>query len=166
MSRVLLAIAVLAALGATASADPGAPATAASPASARAEHAIYVDLLGRAGLWGLGYDFQPRRWFAVGAAASYYSFDGDRFSTIAPYAALYPIARGHHAGFVQLGPSVVRRTTPSPVPEWNGMTTTRLGAELCAGYEYRNGLLVRAYAMASQGDHLVPWLGISLGWTL
>src|SRR5262245_61012500 len=165
MSRVLLAIAVLAT---AATADPGAPATTtgSETGALAARHAIYVDLLGRAGLWGVGYDFQPRRWLALGAAASYYSFDGDRFSTIAPYAALYPIARGHHAGFVQLGPNLVRRTTPSPVPEWDGMTTTRLGVELCAGYEYRSGLLVRAYAMASQGDHLVPWLGISLGWTL
>jgi len=60
----------------------------------------------------------------------------------------------------------VRRTTPSPVPEWDGMSTTRLGAELCAGYEYRRSVLFRAYAMASQGDHLVPWLGVSLGLTL
>jgi hypothetical protein len=169
MSRVLLAIAMLAAM---ASADPAAPAAgdAGEPAarSARLErrHAIYVDLLGRAGLWGLGYDFRPRRWLAIGAAASYYSLDGDRFTTLAPYAALYPLVRGPHAAFVQLGPDLVRRTTPSPVPEWNGMTTTRIGAELCAGYEYRRGVLVRAYAMASQGDHLVPWLGISLGWTL
>jgi hypothetical protein len=166
MSRVLLAIAMLAAM---ASADPAPPATTdAGEPAARLErrHAIYVDLLGRAGLWGIGYDFRPRRWLAIGAAASYYSLDGDRFTTLAPYAALYSLVRGPHAAFVQLGPDLVRRRTPSPVPEWDGMTTTRLGAELCAGYEYRRGVLVRAYAMASQGDHLVPWLGISLGWTL
>ena len=33
-------------------------------------------------------------------------------------------------------------------------------------YEYRNRILFRAYAMASKADHLVPWLGVSLGWTL
>lgn len=153
MSRVLLAIALLAT---PAFADPEAPA----------DHAIYVDVLGKAGLWGVGYDWQPRRRWAIGAAASYYSFDGDRVTTLAPYLAGYPIARGRHRGFVQLGPSLVRRTTPSPVPDWDGMTTTRVGAALCAGYEYRNGVLVRVYAMASQGEHLVPWLGASLGWTL
>ena len=169
MSRVLPAIAALA-LATAASADPapprdtGAPAT--EPSSNAGSLAIYIDLLGRAGLWGVGYDYRPRRWLAVGAAASYYAFDGDRFTTVAPYASLYPIVRGPHAAFVQLGPSLVRRTTPSPVPEWNGMTTTQIGAELCAGYEYRRGVLLRAYAMASQGDHLVPWLGLSLGWTL
>ncbi|HEY0991433.1 MAG TPA: hypothetical protein VGD80_30475 [Kofleriaceae bacterium] len=166
MSRVFLA---LAALVATVSAEP-APRepsdTGDAPARHPRRHAIYVELLGRAGLWGIGYDFQPRRWLAIGAAASYYALDGDRFSTIAPYAALYPVSHGGHAAFVQLGPSLVRRTTPSPVPEWDGMSTTRLGAELCAGYEYRRSVLFRAYAMASQGDHLVPWLGVSLGWTL
>jgi hypothetical protein len=173
MSRVFFATAAIVALATVASADPapapaprdtGPPAT--QPSSAADAHAIYIDLLGRAGLWGVGYDYRPRRWLAVGAAASYYVFDGDRFTTVAPYAALYPLVRGPHAAFVQLGPSFVRRTTPSPVPEWNGMTTTQIGAELCAGYEYRRGLLLRAYAMASQGDHLVPWLGLSIGWTL
>lgn len=162
MPRVLLAIALLAI---RASADPAPANDGPSATPAEARHAIYVDLLGRGGLWGVGYDYRPRRWFAIGAAASYYSFDGDRFTTLAPYAALYPLAGRHHAAFVQLGPSAVRRTTPSPVPEWNGMTTTRIGAALCAGYEYRRGVLFRAYAMASQGDHLVPWLGLSVGWT-
>jgi hypothetical protein len=169
MSRVLLAIAALA-LATSVSADPAPPrdtgAPAVQPSSDPGAHAIYIDLLGRAGLWGVGYDYRPRRWLAVGAAASYYAFDGDRFTTVAPYASLYPLVRGPHAAFVQLGPSFVRRTTPSPVPEWDGMTTTQIGAALCAGYEYRRGVLLRAYAMASQGDHLVPWLGVSIGWTL
>jgi hypothetical protein len=145
--------------------DPGAGALhATAPDGAR--HAIYFDVLGKAGLWGAGYDWQFLHHFAIGAAASYYSFDGDRVTTLAPYVAAYPLEHGHHRGFVQLGPSMIRRTTPSPVPEWDGMTTTKLDAELCAGYEYRNRMLIRGYIMASQGDHLVPWLGGSFGWTL
>lgn len=162
MPKVLLAIAVLA-ITSSASADPDLHVTAPPPP---ARHAIYVDVLGKAGLWGVGYDWQIQRRFAIGAAASYYSFDGDHITTIAPYIAAYPIDRGHHRGFLQLGPSLTRQTTPSPGPEWNGMTTSRVGAELSAGYEYRNGFLFRAYAMANQGDHLMPWLGVSLGWTL
>jgi hypothetical protein len=194
MSRVFLALALLAT---RASADPiraaaGAPppppsvalaepveptdapdalaASATSPdprdSPAPRRHAIYLELLGKAGLWGAGYDWQVHRRIAIGAAGSYYSFDGDRVTTLAPYVAVYPIDRGHHRGFVQLGPTLERRVTPSPVPEWNGLATNRLDAELSAGYEYRNGILVRVYAMASQGDHLVPWLGASFGWTL
>ncbi len=161
MSRVFLAVALLAA-PVSAAADPEIHATA----TATADHAIYLDILGRAGLWGIGYDWQPHRWFALGAVASYYSFDGDRVTTFAPYVAAYPIGRGHHRGFLQLGGSLVRRVTPSPVPEWNGVTTYQVGTAMCAGYEYRNGFLFRVYAMASRGDHLAPWLGASVGWTL
>jgi hypothetical protein len=174
MSRVLVALAALATATTTsASADPApraaprdAPETGAPSSPSPRRHAIYVDLLGKAGMWGLGYDYRPLRWLALGAAASYYVLDGDRSSTVAPYATLYPVAHGAHAAFLHLGPSLTHRTTPSPVPEWDGMSTTRLGAALCAGYEYRNRILFRAYAMASKADHLVPWLGVSLGWTL
>jgi hypothetical protein len=140
---------------------------AASPRIAAAEprHAAYVDVLGKGGLWGLGYDYQATPRFAFGAVGSYYLAGGDRHLTLAPYAAAYPLGHGHHRAFVQLGPQLVRRVTPSPVPEWDGMTTTRVGAELSTGYEYRNHVLVRAYGMAAIGDHLTPWLGLSLGWT-
>lgn len=184
--RVFLAIAWLAT---AASADPGGPTrevrvAAAIPDSAPSDlelhaaaslepsataarhHAIYLELGGRAGLWGVGYDWQPHPRFAVGAAASYYSFDGDHITTFAPYASAYLLERGHHRAFLQLGPTVSRRTTPSPVPEWNGLTTTKLSAEAGGGYEYRNGVLARFYVMASKGDHLVPWVGASIGWTL
>jgi hypothetical protein len=165
MPRVLLAIALLVTTTSV-SAEPESADPDLHVASDTTHHAIYVDVLGKAGLWGFGYDWQFWRRFAIGAAASYYSFDGDHITTIAPYVAAYPLERGHHHGFLQIGPRLSRRTTPSPVPEWSGMTTTRIGAELCAGYEYRNGVLLRAYAMVSQGDHLVPWLGASIGWTL
>jgi len=187
--RVLLAMALLATAGSAAHvrADPAAGhdvrvaaalpdtgdtdlAVGAKAAPARAtrdaRHAIYVELGGRAGLWGLGYDWQPHRRFAVGAAASYTSFDGDRITTFAPYVAAYPILRGRHRGFVQLGPTVSRQTTPSPFPEWDGLSTTKLSVEAAGGYEYRHGVLVRGYVMASKGAHLVPWIGASIGWTL
>lgn len=160
MPRVLLVIALFA-ISTSASADPALRAE-----SEPAPHAIYVDVLGKAGLWGVGYDGHIGRWFALGAAASYYSFDGDHITTLAPYVAAYPIGRGHHRGFLQLGPSLTRHTTPSPVPQWDGMTTSQVSEELCAGYEYRNHVLLRAYAMVSRGEHLMPWLGASFGWTL
>lgn len=162
MYRVILALALFAT---AASADPDIHATGTTPAEPSADHAIYVDVLGKAGLWGLGYDWR-HRWFAIGATASYFSFDGDRITNFAPYVAAYPIGRGRHHGFIQLGPTVSRRTTPSPVAEWDGMTTTQLGGELCAGYEYRNHVLFRGYAMVSKTEHVMPWLGVSLGWTL
>ncbi len=46
------------------------------------------------------------------------------------------------------------------------MTTTGFDAELSTGYEYRDHILVRAYVMGAAGEHVVPWLGASLGGTL
>jgi hypothetical protein len=161
------AVRVAAAIPDATPAEPMLRASAASPPTRRAaRHAIYLELGGRAGLWGVGYDWQPHRKFALGAAASYYSFDGDHVTTFAPYVAAYPLGSGRHRGFVQLGPTVSRRTTPSPVPEWDGASSTRVSAEVGAGYEYRHGVLARVYLMASKSEHLVPWFGASVGWTL
>jgi len=140
-------------------------ATRVAAAEPERPHAIYLDLLGKGGVWGAGYDWQPAPRFALGATASYYLLGGDRVASLCPYAAAYPVIRGHHRWFVQAGPQVVRRTTPSPVPQWQGMTTTGYGGELSSGYEYRNKLLVRGYAMATVGEHVAPWLGASVGWT-
>jgi hypothetical protein len=161
------AVRVAAAIPDASPADPVLRASASPLVSRdRARHAIYLELGGRGGLWGVGYDWQPHPRFAIGAAASYYSFDGDRIMTLAPYVAAYPLGVDRHRGFVQLGPGISRRTTPSPVPEWDGVSSTEFSAEIAAGYEYRNGVLVRAYVMASKSEHIVPWLGASFGWTL
>jgi len=141
-------------------------ACASSAANAEpARHAAYIDVLGKAGLWGLGYDYELVPRFAVGAVGSYYVLGGDRYTTLAPYATVYPVGHDHLRALVQLGPQFVRHVTPSPVPEWDGMTSTRGGAALCGGVEYRRGVLVRVYGMLSVGEHVAPWLGVSVGWS-
>jgi hypothetical protein len=138
----------------------------AQPVFAEPRHAVYVDLLGKGGLYGVGYDLQLTHRFAVGAVASYYVLGGDHFSTASPYLAAYPWRHDRHSWFVQGGPQLVRRATPSPGPEWTGMSTTSFTAEVSTGYEYRHGVLVRAYVMASLGARFAPWLGVSVGWSL
>ncbi len=78
---------------------------------------------------------------------------------------MYP-AGVRHRWFIQAGPQLVRRVTPSPVPEWDGMSETAVSGELSTGYEYRDKIVVRVYGMAAVGERLVPWLGASIGWTL
>jgi len=138
---------------------------ASAPVAAEPRHAVYVDALGKGGLWGLGYDARLHDRFVIGAVASFYLLGGDRFTTLSPYVGAYPVHGQHHAWFVHLGPQLVVRETPSPVPEWNGMTATSVCGELSSGYEYRHHVLVRLYGMASFGARTVPGLGISLGWT-
>lgn len=139
---------------------------AAGAAMAEPRHAVYVDLLGKGGLYGIGYERQWTHRFALGAVASYYLLGGDHFSTVSPYGAAYPWRHGPHRWFAQAGPQLIRRATPSPGPEWHGLTSTSWSVELSSGYEYRRGVLARIYAMASKGTRFAPWLGASIGWSL
>jgi hypothetical protein len=136
---------------------------------ARAEpdraHTVYIDVLGKGGLWGLGYEWRHHPRLALGAVASLYQLAGDRYTTFSPYVAAYPILAGHHGWFLQVGPQVVHRATPSPGPEWAGMSSTGYAGELSTGYEHRSELVIRVYAMVSAGDRVVPWLGASIGWS-
>jgi hypothetical protein len=130
-------------------------------------HALSIELFGRGGLWGVGYDYLVNPRLALGATASFFAVDGERVTTLSPYVGVYPLGGRHHRWFVQGGPRLVRLVRPSPVPEWPGMSTTGVGGALASGYEYRGRLLVRAFGMATAGKGGVrPWLGVSLGVTL
>ena len=142
----------------------GARARADEPAR---PHAAYVELLGKGALWGAGYDYQPSRWLAFGAAASYFVVRGERVATVSPYVGVYPIGHGRHRLFAHAGPMIVHKETPSPVPEWPGQSETGVAAELSVGYELRARVLFRVCAMGTAGrGGVYPWLGASLGWTL
>lgn len=133
----------------------------------RHRHAAYIELLGKGGWWGLGYDVLLRPRFALGGTVSFYADDGERVISLSPYAAIYPLGRARHRAFVQLGPQLVRLERMSPVPEWPGQVTSGVGAELSGGYELRARVLVRAFGMAAIGKQgIAPWLGVSLGVTL
>jgi hypothetical protein len=143
-----------------ASADDSVVAQAPRPSH---PHTIYVELLGKAGLWGLGYDAQIRPKLAVGATASFLAHDDERQVIVSPYVALYPIGT-RHRWFVEAGPQVVHLRQMSPVPEWPGQRETGLGAELGSGYEFRGRVVFRAYAMGTVGKQgIAPWLGVSMG---
>jgi hypothetical protein len=140
-------------------------AASADPTPTR--HAAYLELLGKGSLWGAGYDYQPSRWFAFGAVGSFFVVRGERVTSFSPYVGAYPLGHDRHRLFVQGGPLLVHKQTPSPVPEWPGDSDTGLAAELSAGYEYRNGFLLRGFGMVSAGKGGVyPRVGLSLGWSL
>ncbi len=88
-------------------------------------HAAYVELLGKGGLWGVGYDYSPWPRLAFGGAASFTSVDGERTLSLSPYVALYPLGDRRHRWFVQAGPQIVHLARPSPVPEWPGNGSVR-----------------------------------------
>lgn len=154
--RALIGVALVIAGTGGASADPP-----------ERRHAAFVELLGKGGAWGLGYDFQLSQRFDVGAVASFAPLDGQRLYTLSPYLGVTLAgSAGHHHWFAEAGPQLERLVTPSPVPEWKGMTSTDVGAEVSSGYEYRDHFLFRIYGEAIAGARgVAPWAGISLGWT-
>ena len=147
---------------------PGsAPAAEAISGSAEpARHAVYLDLLGKGGLWGLGYDYRLNPLFAVGGTLSFSLADAQAVFSASPYFAAYPIANARHGWFVHAGPQLIHSRIGSPVPEWQGSTSTRLGAQLSTGYELRARALFRAYGMLAVGaGGAAPWMGFSVGWS-
>jgi hypothetical protein len=141
-------------------------AIAASTATAQPahEHLPYLELLGKGGLWGAGYEYRIGRWSA-GGVLSYYRLDGDRFTNVSPYVGFDPVLGDRAKWFVHVGPQLLRRTTPSPGPEWSGMSSTGFALEASSGIDVRIGNVhLRSYVMAAYGSHFAPGLGFAAGW--
>ena len=138
----------------------------AGEARAEPRHALYAELLGKGGLWGVGYDIALSPRFAAGAALSIYRLGDQEVHSLSPYLAWYPLRGEHHGWFLHGGPQLVRVITRSPVPEWDGDRASGVGAEVSTGWEYRRGVLVRVYGLVAAGKGGVgPWLGASVGWS-
>ncbi len=155
-----------------ASATPADRSSPVEPVAARAPRepgrtAIFVEVLGRGGLWGLGVRRDLHRRIALGAVGSFTILDGQRVASLSPFVTAYLAGTRRHRWFAEVGPQLVHVATPSPVPEWSGASETGVGAQLATGYERRGRLVVRAFAMAAAGKAgLAPWLGVDLGWSL
>lgn len=157
--RLTATVVTFACFASRASADHGVVAQAAPPQ----RHTVYVELLGKGGLWGLGYDLLVHPKVAAGATASFLAHDDERQLSLTPYIAVYPVGV-RHRWFVEAGPQLVHLTRMSPVPEWPGQQDTGIGAEVGSGYELRTRLVFRAFGMIAVGKQgAVPWLGLSLG---
>lgn len=143
----------------------GATATTSAGAEPDRPHELYLELLGKGGLWGLGYERRLTDRAAAGAVASFYLLDGDRVVVFSPYLGAELVTWGRHSWFAHAGAQLVHAWTPSPVPEWSGRSATGVGGELSTGYQYRARLTFRAYAQGVAGKGgIVPWLGASVGW--
>jgi hypothetical protein len=145
-------------------AEPERTSPEAPVATTTSRHSIYVEGLGKGGLWGLGYGYQFSKRWAIGAVVSAWMLDGQRVYTASPFVTLYPLGTRRHRLFVDAGPQVVRVSTPSPVPEWMGTSSTGVGGQVSLGYERRGPLLVRVFAMGVAGEKgIAPWIGVDMG---
>lgn len=158
-TRLLLAAAIALACVRPARADDATRVT-------RSAHAVYVEGLGRGGLWGLGYSYALHPRWSIGAVGSFTLVDDQQVWSISPYVTRYLAGEHRHRWFVDVGPQVVHTKTPSPVPEWMGTSSTGVGAHVASGYELRAHVLVRAFVMTVVGKHgPAPWFGADVGWS-
>ncbi len=156
--RTVAALGGLACAARAAAADPVASMRTGAP------HVAYFELLGKGGLYGLGYDWAFHDRLAVGGLASFMILDDERVLTLAPYLNAYPLAGRRSALLVQVGPQFVHVGIPSHVRGFSGTSSTGLGGQLSLGYEYRSPFLFRVLATGVLGrGGFRPWVGLELG---
>jgi hypothetical protein len=133
---------------------------------ARAEQLVYVEALGKAGLYGVGYERAITPRLALGGVASYAVIRDQQLATAAPYLHATLVRGRRHALFGELGLVLVHSRIPSPVATWDGMAETGAGGVAAVGWERRGRLVVRAQAAVLAGEGgVAPWLGFAVGVT-
>jgi hypothetical protein len=136
--------------------------TAADPPS---KHLVYVELLGKGGLYGVGYEYAIAPWLGFGGAASYVDMRDQQSITVSPYLHFTPLAGRRHALFSEVGGILAHSRVPSPVMNWDGVSDTGSGGFISLGWEYRRRHVVlrtSAALVAGEGG-IAPMLGFALG---
>ena len=161
VQRALVAVLVL--VASVARADDGVRAAATSPPP---RHLIYVEALGKGGLYGVGYERALLPWLAVGGAGSWSALRGQHVLTLAPYAHVTVARRHHHALFGELGAIYARSSIASHVSDWNGMTSDGAGGFATLGYEHasRHLVLRGSGGIAAGRGGVQPMIGLAIGW--
>lgn len=151
-------------LAASAHADDRVEDHAARDAPA-SRHLIYVELLGKAGAYGVGYEYTLMPWLAFGAAASYAVVGDQHITTGAPYVHVTLLGHARNRMFGELGAIIAHSHIPSPVSDWTGMTSTGTAGFASLGYEHtRTHVVLRASGSIVAGDGGVgPMVGLSIG---
>lgn len=147
------------------------PAPPRQPRSADANErarrsAVYGEIGGKTGFWGVGYDYRLIPRLAVGVTASIVWPRDQTVVAAMAYAHAELVMDGHHSWFAEIGPMFAVVHADSPVPEWSGVEESSVGVELASGYEYRNRFLFRGFVSVTIGSgDVAPWGGAAFGWT-
>lgn len=138
------------------------------PQAASAEeskpHLVYGEVLGKAGLYGLGYEHTLNGRLSLGGAFSYAPINDQKVTTLAPY--LHVRMFGHrNQMFGEVGAVLSRSHLPSPVTGWSGMDENGFGALASLGWERRTEhLVLRLSGSLVYGTGgLVPVVGFMFG---
>jgi len=127
---------------------------------------VYVELLGKAGPYGLGYERRITERLWLGVAASYANVRGQQIATAAPYVHVRLLG-DRNSLFTEPGAVFVQTRIPSPVPEWDGMSDSGGGGFASLGWQRSwTHLIVRAHGSVMVGEGgATPWLGAAIGYT-
>ena len=154
-------VATVLGLASSSYADDGVRA-AAEPAS---KHLVYVELLGKGGLYGLGYEYAIAPWLGFGGAASYAEIRDEQLFTVSPYLHFNVLRGKRHALTSEVGAILAHSRVPSPVMNWDGVSDTGSGGFVSIGWQYqRRHLVLRTSAAVVAGEGgVAPMLGFAIG---
>jgi hypothetical protein len=132
---------------------------------ARSSHLLYVEALGKGGLYGVGYEHTITQRLSLGVAGSFAILSDQRVTTIAPYVHGTITSGQRHALFTEVGAVLAHSHLPSPVEGWDGMTDTGGGGFVSLGWEYsRRHVVLRASGSLVAGEGGIgPMLGFAIG---
>jgi hypothetical protein len=123
-----------------------------------------VELLGKNGLYGVGYDRALSERWGIGGAAAWFTVESEEVLSLSPYVNLYPLAGLHWALALQAGAQLVHVKVPSRIVGWSGTSATGVAGQVSAGFEYRSALLCRFLLSGVYGrGGGRPWAGLALG---
>jgi hypothetical protein len=158
--RGIIVVAIVS-LAAPSYADDGIQAAAEPPS----KHLVYVELLGKGGLYSVGYEYAIAPWLGFGGAASYSDIRDEQVFTASPYLHFNALQSTHHALFSEVGAILAHSRVPSPVMNWNGVSDTGSGGFLSVGWQYqRRHVVLRTSAAIVAGEGgVAPMVGFAIG---
>jgi hypothetical protein len=129
---------------------------------------VYGEVLGKAGLYGLGYEYKLTEHLSIGGAASYAVVSDQQVMTFAPYVHGTLLGSRRHHLFGEFGAVIAHSKLPSPVMGWDGMSDTGGGTFGSLGWERSSEhLVLRVSASLVIGEGgVAPMLGFVIGMPL
>ncbi len=135
------------------------------PETAPSRNLFYVELGGKAGLYGVGYERRLTDRLSLGAAGSYAVVRDQQLVTLTPYLHVALLEGKKNGLFTELGATFVHSSIASPVDDWDGMTDSGGGGYASLGWERKSRHVVfRAAASVVAGEGgVAPWFGLAIG---
>ena len=132
---------------------------------AQGKNLFYAEVLGKAGLYGVGYERAITGRLSLGVAGSFAVIRDQQLTTVAPYVHTTIVRGRRNALFSEIGAVIAHSRLPSPVDGWEGMSDTGGGGFLSFGWEYATRhVSLRASGSLVVGEGgLGPMVGLAIG---